>query len=338
MKGVKYTAKEKEKALNMWLVERKHWLYVCKKFKCTRVSLWRWKKAYDGTLASLENKSSRPHTPHPNSQTEQEKAEIRQLLEEYPTMAYTELYGELRARFAYSRHYMTMYKYIRRYCMRSAEVYQPYIPQPYDTPEMLGQKWQMDVKFVPRVCYAGRAPYERHFQYTMIDEATRERFIYAYREHSGWSTKDFIRRAVVYFGYAPKVIQTDNGTEFTNPKGTGEGKVHIADITMNALGITHQLIRPYTPRHNGKVERSHRTDQERFYNHLQYKTFDELQDKMGEWLNRYNHTPSTALRNKYGKRVLQTPLDKRAELLAILKEGAPNVPKVRFVKNSDRAA
>ena len=171
----------------------------------------------------------------------------------------------------------------------------------------------------------------------MIDEATRERFIYAYKEHSGFSTVDFIKRAVVYFGYAPIVIQTDNGTEFTNPKGTGEGKAHIADQIMRRLGIKHQLIRPYTPRHNGKVERSHRTDQERFYNFLQFLTFEELQEKMRDWLNRYNRKPHTALRDRNGKMAMQSPLDKRAELLAMLKEGAI-AAKVRFIKNSDRAA
>lgn len=337
MKGVKFTAKEKKRILDMWLVEGKHWLYVCKKMKCTRVSLWRWKTQFDGTLESLANKSSRPHTPHPNSQTEEEKREIQQVILDNPTMGYTELYGELRAKYAYSRHYMTMYKYIRSLRLQPAEEYEQYKPQPYDTPEMLGQKWQMDVKFVPRECYVGRAPFERLFQYTMIDEATRERFIFAYKEHSGWSTKDFIQRAVVYFGYAPRVIQTDNGTEFTNPKGTGEGKVHIADQTMNKLGIKHQLIRAYTPRHNGKVERSHRTDQERFYNFLQYTTFEELQEKMREWLNRYNRKPHTALRDRNGRMALQSPLDKRAELLQMLKEGAIT-ERVRFVKNSDRVA
>lgn len=337
MKGIKFKAKEKERALKMWLVEGVHWLDVCRKCRCTRVSLWRWKTQYDGTLASLENKPSTPKTPHPNSQTAQEKSDIMRLLNENPTMSYTELYGELRTKCAYSRHYMTMYKFIRKQCLRPAEIYQPYIAQPYDTPEMLGQKWQMDVKFVPRECYAGRAPYERRFQYTMIDEATRERFIYAYKEHSGWSTKDFIQRAVLYFGYAPAVIQTDNGTEFTNPKGTGDGKVHIADVTMNRLGIKHQLIRPYTPRHNGKVERSHRTDQERFYNFLQYETFEELQEKMAAWLVRYNKSPSTALRDRNGKKTWQSPLDKRAELLAALKE-LENAPKVRFLKNHKRIA
>lgn len=171
----------------------------------------------------------------------------------------------------------------------------------------------------------------------MIDEATRERFIYAYKEHSGYSTADFIQRAVLYFGYAPITIQTDNGTEFTNPKGTGDGKVHIADRVMQRLGIKHQLIRPYTPRHNGKVERSHRTDQERFYNYLQYVTFEELQEKMQAWLIRYNKKPHTALRNRYGKYAWQSPLEKRAELLEILKEGTTDA-RVRFVKNTARTA
>ncbi|MCX4314319.1 MAG: hypothetical protein OSJ83_10775, partial [Clostridia bacterium] len=170
MKGVKFTAREKKRILDMWLVEHKHWLYVCRKEKCTRVSLWRWKKLYDGTLESLENKSSRPKTPHPNSQTEEEKREIQQVMDDNPTMGYTELYGELRAKYAYSRHYMTMYKYIRKQCLRPAEVYEQYQPQPYDTPEMLGQKWQLDVKFVPLECGRGIFRTERCYQYTMIDE------------------------------------------------------------------------------------------------------------------------------------------------------------------------
>ena len=337
MKGVKFTAREKKRILDMWLVQRKHWLYICKHEKCTRVSLWRWKKQYDGTLESLENKSSRPHTPHPNSQTEEEKREILEVVQDNPTMGYTELYGELRAKYAYSRHYKTMYKYVRSLRLRPAEIYDRYVAQPYDTPEMLGQKWQMDVKFVPRVCYAGKDPFERAFQYTMIDEATRERFIYAYKEHSGYSTADFIQRAVLYFGYAPVTIQTDNGTEFTNPKGTGDGKVHITPASTLFPYTTLFRSRPYTPRHNGKVERSHRTDQERFYNYLQYSTFEELQEKMQAWLCRYNRKPHTALRNRYGKYAWQSPLEKRAELLEILKEGTTDA-RVRFVKNTARTA
>ncbi len=334
MKGVKFTAKEKKRALEMWLVEKKHWLYVCKKMRCTRVSLWRWKTQYDGTLDSLTNRSSRPLTPHPNSQTEQEKNDIMRLYAEDPTRSYTELYGELRARCAYSRHYMTMYKFIRRQNFQPAEIIRR-VSQPYDTPEMLGQKWQMDVKFVPRECYVGAEPYRRSFQYTMIDEATRERFIRAYSEHNGNATKDFIMRAIVYFGYLPVTIQTDNGAEFTYPRGEAE-KIHIVDETLQQFGIRHQLIKPRTPRHNGKVERSHRTDQERFYNFLQFSTFDELQEKMSQWLVRYNSTPSTALRDKDGRRAMQSPLDKRAELLELLQKRTD--VQVRFLEKSKRSA
>ena len=43
---------------------------------------------------------------------------------------------------------------------------------------------------------------EKFFQYTMIDKASRERFIYAYREQSSHSIIDFTKRAILYFGYA----------------------------------------------------------------------------------------------------------------------------------------
>ena len=56
----------------------------------------------------------------------------------------------------------------------------------YDTPTVLGIKWQLDVKVVPTACYSGKDG-EKFYQYTMIDEASRERFIYPYKEQSGYS-------------------------------------------------------------------------------------------------------------------------------------------------------
>jgi transposase InsO family protein len=85
----------------------------------------------------------------------------------------------------------------------------------------------------------------------MIDEASRERFIYPYLEQSSYSTVDFVKRAIAYFGYKPKIIQSDNGFEFTHNKETK--MIHPFDILCENLGITHKLIRPRTPRHNGKV-------------------------------------------------------------------------------------
>lgn len=331
MKGIKYNAREKQKALKMWLEDKADILLVSKKFKCTERSLWRWKAKYDGTLASLENASSRPHTPHPNSHTEEERAEIVKIFEENPNIAYSEALGILRARFAYKRTYFGFYRFVVKNGLRPSKVLEKYVSQPYDTPEMLGLKMQMDVKYVPRECNKGERPEEWYFQYTMIDEATRERFLYPYKEKSGYSTVDFIKRAILYFGYIPATIQTDNGTEFTNPKGTGDGKVHIVDKLLNRLHIHHQLIRAYTPRHNGKVERSHRSDNESFYCSLTFETYDELIEKMQDWNIRYNNRPHSSLRNRFGKRVWFTPIQKREELLEILSEGETDY-RVKFIK------
>ena len=74
-----------------------------------------------------------------------------------------------------------------------------------------------------RQCYAGQALADLEndkthlYQYTAIDECTREVFAYAYNEKSGESSTDFIRRLIIFLGFAPQIIQTDNGTEFTNP-------------------------------------------------------------------------------------------------------------------------
>ena len=116
-------------------------------------------------------------------------------------------------------------------------------------------------------CYVGKTD-EKFYQYTIIDEATRERFIYAYNSHDSFTTVDFVLRSIIYFGYIPEIIQTDNGFEFTNNREKSDKSLHLFDELCKELNIVHKLIKPRTPRHNGKVERSHRNDQERFYSFL----------------------------------------------------------------------
>lgn len=325
MQGVRVAPYAKRKALKMWLIEKVDIYKVCRKFKVNERTLYRWREHYDGTLESLENKSSRPHTPHPNSHTPEEREAIINLLNKKPHISYNEAFGILRTKHAYKRTYGGFYNFILRNNLKPQKVLQQYVPQNYDTPLMLGYKWQMDVKYVPIVCYKGEMVYDddnKFYQYTMIDEATRERFIFPYKEHNIQSTLDFVKRAIIYFGYAPEIIQTDNGTEFTNvkKKGQKEPRKHALDILLEKLEIKHQLIRAYTPRHNGKVERSHRSDQESFYNYLKFKTLPELKKKMMKWNIRYNNRPHSMLRDRNGKKVWWTPLQKRADLLNLLEE------------------
>lgn len=143
----------------------------------------------------------------------------------------------------------------------------------------------------------------------MLEEATRKRFIYAYEENSSFSTIDFAKRAITYFGYAPKTIQTDNGAEFTH--FTKTKRVHPFDVFCLQYNIEHKLIRPRTPWHNGKVERSHRNDQERFYNYLSFYSFTDLREQMKRYLRRSNNIPMAVLGWK-------SPNQKQAELEAAL--------------------
>ena len=281
--------------------------FVCRRYHISKASLMRWNKKYDGSRESLAPKSHRPHTQHPNAHTEQELNWIRNLHRRNPNISVCEMYGKLRQEKAYSRHPGSLYRVFVRLGYRtkveSTKKKSKHTGH-YDTPEELGIKWQMDVKYVPAACYVGTDG-DKFYQYTMIDEASRERFIYAYKEQSSYSTIDFTKRAIIFFGYAPETIQTDNGGEFTHSSKTN--RVHPFDVLCNQLNIHHKTIRPKTPWHNGKVERSHRNDQERFYNYLRFYSLEDLQLQMKRYLRRSNRIPMGVLGWK-------SPVEKRREI------------------------
>lgn len=267
--------------------------FVCRRYKISKSSLMRWNRKFDGTKESLIDKSHKPLTPHPNAHTELEIKWIKNFIRRNPHISMSELYGKLRTEKGYSRTAPSLFRVLRKLGFYiNKEKYEKYVPKKYDTPTDIGIKWQMDVKYVPTECYSGTTP-DKFYQYTIIDEASRERFIYPYKEQSSFSTIDFVKRAILYFGYQPKIIQTDNGQEFTYTMKTN--RIHPLDVLLNELNITHQLIRPRTPRHNGKVERSHRNDQNRFYNYLKFYSYDDLKYQMKNYLNRSNNIPMQVL-------------------------------------------
>ena len=283
--------------------------FVCRRYHISKASLMRWNKQYDGTKESLQSKSHRPHSPHPNAHTEEELKWIRDYHRRNPGITVCEMYGKLCQEKGYTRHPGSLYRIFVKLGYRekaaSTKEKSKHLGH-YDTPTELGKKWQMDVKYVPSVCYVG-VDGEKFYQYTMIEEASRERFIYPYRENSSYSTVDFVQRAILYFGYAPEIVQTDNGSEFTYTQKTR--RVHPLDVLCGRLHIQHKTIRPRTPWHNGKVERSHRNDQERFYNHLSFYSYEDLKIQMKRYLYRSNRIPMSVL----GWR---TPIQKRRELEA----------------------
>ncbi len=302
-----YSAREKLKALN--LLKLSSIEFVAHRYHCTIQTIYRWKRIYNGSIESLENGSCRPKTQHPNSQTDEEKKHIQDLIKRNPNIGLNELYGKLRINYGYCRNPVTLYRYLRKnnYFKNLSKNRKNYRPKKYDTPIHIGEKMQLDVKVVPYDCRTKEVPFDMKFyQYTIIDEATRERFIYPYKEQNADSTCDFVIRAINYFGYTPKIIQTDNGQEFTFLKQFE--KIHKFDLLCKKLGIEHKLIKPRTPRHNGKVERSHRNDNERFYRYLKFYSYEDLVNQMKLYLKRSNNIPTSVLNWK-------TPIEKRKELL-----------------------
>ena len=281
--------------------------FVLRRYHISKSSLMRWNKKYDGTKESLMDKSHKPKTEHPNAHTPEEINWIKNYHKRNPNITVIELYGKIRTAKGYSRHIGSLYRVCHKlgYCNTVENTKkESRKSKHYDTPTKLGIKWQMDVKYVPAICYTGHDG-NRFYQYTMIDEASRERFIYPYMEQSSFSTIDFVQRAIMYFGYAPEIIQTDNGAEFTYLSKTK--RTHPFDAFCAKYNIVHKLIRPRTPWHNGKVERSHRNDQERFYNFLSFYSYDDLKIQMKRYLNRSNNIPMSVLNWK-------SPLQKRKEL------------------------
>jgi transposase InsO family protein len=264
----------------------------------SRTSIWRWNERFDGTVEALQDRSHRPKSPHPSSHTEVELHCIRSYLRRNPHIGLLELWMKLKLDKGYNRNPFSLFRVLRRlgYYKKKEHVKKTYVPKPYDTPDQLGIKWQMDVKYVPKECKSPRLPHDKRFyQYTVIDEASRQRFLYFYEEQNGANTVDFTSRAIDFYGYIPKEIQTDNGFEFTYTSRTASQAEHPFDEACQFYGIHHHLIRPRTPRHNGKVERSHRNDNERFYQFLKFYSLDDLRQQGASYLKRSNNIPMYVL-------------------------------------------
>ena len=75
---------------------------------------------------------------------------------------------------------------------------------------------------------------------------------------------------------------------------------------LKIYGIEYQKIRPFTPRHNGKAERSHRGDNEQFYAVETFNSFDDFKRKLAQRNLDSNDIPMRPLSYKSPSEVLKT--------------------------------
>jgi transposase InsO family protein len=120
----------------------------------------------------------------------------------------------------------------------------------------------------------------------------------AYTEHlpdeKAATTIAFFARARAFFaahgiGRIVRVV-TDNGANY---------RASAFARTVTALASRHQRTRPYTPRHNGKVERYQRILAEEFLYARTWTSETERANALGVWNVHYNyHRAHTAVGNQ----------------------------------------
>ena len=153
-----------------------------------------------------------------------------------------------------------------------------------------------EYKFVPSSCLVGEAKNQKFYQYTALDEYSRFRYVEAFKEHSSYSSAIFLSHLIKAFKFPIKCVQTDNGQEFTKRLSkTQKPTLTLFEKALKKHGIKHKLIKPYTPRHNGKVERSHRKDNEYFYANHTFHSFNDFKKRLTVHNRKYNHFPMRPL-------------------------------------------
>ena len=268
-----------------------------RKYNKSRSYIYFWRSRWDGSVESLACRSRRPHS-HPNQHSEAELKLIRDMRRRNPKLGMIELWHRLRKR-GYTRCPESLFRVMRKMGMfPAAEKKKRYVPKPYEQMQYPGQRVQVDVKVVPRKCIADSEL--RLYQYTAIDEFTRLRFLAAYPEQSTYSSADFLKKLYKWYarrGIQVECVQTDNGFEFTNRFSSSKKHLQtLFEATAAQLDIRHKLIRPYTPRHNGKVERSHREDQKRFYSCHSFFSLEDFDKQLKLYNRRSNDLPMRPLK------------------------------------------
>ena len=163
-----------------------------------------------------------------------------------------------------------------------------------------GELVEIDVKHVPGAI-AGR----KYYQYTAIDTASRWRYLQVYDEETSNHSVCFLKEVMIKFQYKIQAIKTDNGSIFTNYYTSMTKRsdmtvktIHSLDIFCREKNIIHYLIDPGKPAQNGCVERSHREDQEKFYEQNTFKDFADLKKKIQIWNIEYNNLEHCGLNGK----------------------------------------
>ena len=253
---------------------------TCRYYGITRQSYYTWLRRFqEQGLEGLRERSRGPHTS-PNATRSEVVGKIVYLRQNYhfgpqKIAMYLKRYHDIQISPS------GVWRILKRLDMSrlpSSQRYKRHTDRwkRYEKP-LPGHRVQIDVKFIAPL----KGSRKKHYQFTAIDDCTRIRVLRIYDRLDQRTAIRFADYVCEKLPFSVEVIQTDNGAEFGS-----QFHYHVLDA-----GIGHVYIKPATPRLNGKVERSHRTDAEEFYRMLQGVVIDDtnlFNDRLKEWEDFYN--------------------------------------------------
>lgn len=172
----------------------------------------------------------------------------------------------------------------------------------------------------------------RIYQQTFIDTYSKVAMVKLYDRKVALVATDMLNDRVIPFFDEQDIpllrILTDRGTEFC-----GNREHHEYELYLTIEDIEHTKTKVRHPQTNGICERFHRTIQEEFYaiafRKKLYRTIEELQTDVDEWIKEYNEERTHSGKYCFGKTPMQTFLDSKK----IAKEKMLNELKEEEVEN-----
>lgn len=152
----------------------------------------------------------------------------------------------------------------------------------------------------------------RIYQQTFVDTYSKVAFAKLYDRKTPITAADLLNDRVIPFFDACDVkllrVLTDRGTEYC-----GNPEHHQFELYLAVEDVDHSRTKTKSPQTNGIVERLHKTMLDEFYRiafrKKIYRSIDELQADLDEWVTSYNEQRPHQGRWCFGKTPMQTFVD-----------------------------
>ena len=268
-----------EKKLQQIISKEKTVVAVAEELAVSRQTIHKWLARYRrfGISGLITIKKKRVGTAHNRTSPEIEQLVIN-VAQEYFVDGVETLHDRLEYNYNLSLHPTTIYRILKRNNVRYTDVYtqtQKRWKKKLYAHTLPGLELQMDTKY-PYGYKQGKVIY------TIIDDASRWVFAWSYATANACNTVDFLQKVLQRAPFLIQKIRTDQGTEFLNHK-TGD--------FLASHDISHRKNTPYCPEENGKIERFHRTLNEKAlrYGFRPQDSLDMLQYRLNLFLHYYNY-------------------------------------------------